>query len=78
MQCTVINMTIDDIKDTAFGHGFAFGKYTEQIVIDDKLKEVLDTNQDAIKAYMASYNEGFNLGLADTLRYERFDDVEIK
>lgn len=78
MQCTVINMTIDDIKDTAFGHGFAFGKYTEQIVIDDKLKEVLDTNQDAIKAYMASYNEGFNLGFADTLRYERFDDVEIK
>ena len=78
MQCTVINMTIDDIKDTAFGHGFAFGKYTEQIIIDDKLKEVLDTNQDAIKAYMASYNEGFNLGFADTLRYERFDDVEIK
>lgn len=78
MQCTVINMTIDDIKDTAFGHGFAFGKYTEQIIIDDKLKEVLDTNQDAIKAYMVSYNEGFNLGFADTLRYERFDDVEIK
>ena len=78
MQCTVINMTIDDIKDTAFGHGFAFGKYTEQIIIDDKLKEILDTNQDAIKAYMASYNEGFNLGFADTLRYERFDDVEIK
>ena len=75
MQCTVINMTIDDIKDTAFGHGFAFGKYTEQVIIDDKLKEVLDTNQDAIKAYMASYNEGFNLGFADTLRYERFDDV---
>lgn len=78
MQCTVINMTIDDIKDTAFGHGFAFGKYTEQIVIDDKLKEVLDTNQDAIKAYMASYNEGFNLGFADTLRYERFDDIKTK
>lgn len=78
MQCTVINMTIDEIKDVAFGHGFAFGKYTEQIIIDDKLKEVLDTNQDAIKAYMASYNEGFNLGFADTLRYERFDDVEIK
>lgn len=78
MQCTVINMTIDEIKDVAFGHGFAFGKYTEQIIIDDKLKEVLDTNQDAIKAYMASYNEGFNLGFADTLRYEHFDDVEIK
>jgi len=78
MQCTVINMTIDDIKDTAFGHGFAFGKYTEQIIIDDKLKEVLDTNHDAIKAYMASYNEGFNLGFADTLRYEHFDDIEIK
>lgn len=71
-------MTIDEIKETAFGHGFAFGKYTEQIIIDDKLKEVLDTNQHAIKAYMASYNEGFNLGFADTLRYERFDDVEIK
>lgn len=78
MQCTVINMTIDEIKETAFGHGFAFGKYTEQIIIDDKLKEVLDTNHDAIEAYMASYNEGFNLGFADTLRYERFDDVEIK
>ena len=78
MQCTVINMTIDEIKETAFGHGFAFGKYTEQIIIDDKLKEVLDTNHDAIKAYMTSYNEGFNLGFADTLRYERFDDVEIK
>lgn len=78
MQCTVINMTIDEIKDVAFGHGFAFGKYTEQIIIDDKLKEVLDTNQDAIKAYMASYNEGFNLGFADTLRYEHFDDIEIK
>ncbi len=78
MQCTVINMTIDEIKDVAFGHGFAFGKYTEQIIIDDKLKEVLDTNQDAIKAYMSSYNEGFNLGFADTLRYEHFDDIEIK
>ena len=52
MQCTVINMTIDEIKDVAFGHGFAFGKYTEQIIIDDKLKEVLDTKHDAIKAYL--------------------------
>lgn len=66
-------MTIDEIKDVAFGHGFAFGKYTEQVMIDDKLKAILDTNQDAMRLYMQSYNEGFNLGFADTLRYERFD-----
>ncbi len=74
----VTNMTIDEIKDVAFGHGFAFGKYTEQVMIDDKLKAILDTNQDAIKTYMAAYNDGFNLGFADTLRYEHFDDIEIK
>lgn len=73
MRCMVINMTIDELKDTAFGHGFAFGKYTEQVIIDDRLKALLDTNQGAMREYMASYNDGFNLGFADTLRYERFD-----
>ena len=72
------NMTMDELKDTAFGHGFAFGKYTEQAIIDDGLKALLDTNQDAMRLYMQSYNDGFNLGFADTLRYERFDDIETK
>lgn len=71
-------MTMDELKDTAFGHGFAFGKYTEQVIIDDKLKALLDTNQDAMRLYMQSYNDGFNLGFADTLRYERFDDIKTK
>lgn len=71
-------MTMDELKDTAFGHGFAFGKYTEQVIIDDKLKALLDTNQDAMRLYIQSYNDGFNLGFADTLRYERFDDIKTK
>ena len=71
-------MDIDKVKEDAFGHGFAFGKYTQQSILSDELKAVLDTDATAMREYMASFNEGFNLGFADTLRYEHFDDIEIK
>ena len=71
-------MDIDKVKEDAFGHGFAFGKYIQQSILSDELKAVLDTDATAMREYMASFNEGFNLGFADTLRYEHFDDIEIK
>lgn len=64
-------MTLEELEETAFGHGFAFGKYTCQNTLDEKLIALLDSNQDAMRIYMTSYNKGFELGFADTLRYER-------
>lgn len=70
-------MTLDEIKEQAFGHGFAFGKYTEQVILDDEFKKVLDTDQVAMREYMTAYNDGFNTGFADTLRYDNFDNSDI-
>lgn len=71
-------MKIEEIKELAFGHGFAFGKYTRQIILDEKLIAILDTNDKAMSQYMQSYNEGFNTGYADTVRYNNFDDDVYK
>lgn len=69
-------MDIENIKEEAFGHGFAFGKYTQQCILSDELKAVLDTDATAMREYMASFNEGFNLGFADTVRYSDFSDTK--
>lgn len=62
------NFTLDEIKETGYSHGWTFGKYTEQIMIDAKLKEILDNDKEAILAYQSSYNDGFKAGVADSPR----------
>ena len=69
-------MDIDKVKEDAFGHGFAFGKYTQQCILSDELKAVLDTDATAMREYMASFNEGFNLGFSDTVRYSDFSNTK--
>lgn len=66
--------TLDEIKETAWGHGWAFGKYTQQVVLDDDLKAFLDNSKQAIVAYMSEYNLGFKAGLAESFRTDNFDD----
>lgn len=68
-------MDVEQIEQLAFGHGFAFGKYTQQAQLDDKMIALLDTNQDAMRAYIKGYKEGLDMGFADTLRYQCFDDI---
>ena len=35
-------MDIDKVKEDAFGHGFAFGKYTQQCILSDELFDDVD------------------------------------
>lgn len=66
--------TLQEIEGIGYTHGQVFGKYTEQILIDDSLKYVLDNSKQAILAYNYGYNQGFHAGLADTHRTDNFDD----
>lgn len=61
-------MNIETVKEIAYGHGFAFGKYTRQITIDDDLLKELDNSTSLIVAYIESYYEGVKAGIADTHR----------
>lgn len=54
-----------DLADVAWSHGWAFGKYTSQIILDDKFLSFLSNNPSALRMYQESYNEGFNAGLSD-------------
>lgn len=60
--------TLDEIADIAWSHGFVFGKYTRQIILDDDLIAVLDNSIDGINQYMQSFNAGFSHGLIETSR----------
>lgn len=60
--------TLDEIADIGWAHGFAFGKYTQQIKLDDDLIAVLDNSIEGITQYMQSFNDGFAQGLIQTSR----------
>lgn len=54
-----------DLEDTAYSHGYSFGKYASQSVLDADLLALLSDDADALKFYQYHYNIGFNAGLAD-------------
>lgn len=60
--------SLDEIQDEGFAHGFVFGKYTEQITLDEDLKAVLDNSKEGIKSYMDGFNSGFKQGMIETHR----------
>lgn len=65
---------LSEIENVGFTHGFAFGKHTVQLPLNEKLTDVLDNNREAIIAYMKGYNEGFNCGCAESPRGIDFDE----
>lgn len=54
-----------DLADVGWSHGWAFGKYASQTILNDKFLSFLSNNPQALKMYQESYNKGFNAGLAD-------------
>lgn len=60
--------TLDEIADIAWAHGFVFGKYTQQTILDDDLQSVLDNSIEGINQYMQAFTAGFNHGLIETSR----------
>ena len=67
--------TLDEIEDIAWSHGFVFGKYTKQTILDDDLQAMLDNDLQAINTYMQQFNIGFKFGLAETTRLSHDDFV---
>lgn len=61
-------LTLQEIQDEGFAHGFVFGKYTEQVSLDKDLKALLDNNKEGIQAYMDGFNSGFKQGMIETHR----------
>lgn len=61
-------MSEQDLQEVAWSHGYAFGKYTQQTLLDDELKVQLDNSKRLIELYQQSYNQGFTAGIADTHR----------
>lgn len=55
----------NDLEDNAYSHGYTFGKYASQSVLDAELLAWLSDDVDALKFYHHHYNIGFNAGLAD-------------
>ena len=60
--------TLEEISEIGSSHGFVFGKYTKQTILDDDLQAMLDNDLQAINIYMQSFNDGFKFGLAETTR----------
>lgn len=63
-------MSEQDLQDVAWSHGYAFGKYTQQTLINDDLIVLLDNSKRMLILYQESYNQGFKAGLADTQRQD--------
>lgn len=82
-QCTCNNaieeimetISLKEIETLGWTHGFAFGKHTTQMIIEDAVKNVLDNSQDGIELYMQAFNEGFSRGLLETSRLKH-DELE--
>lgn len=60
--------TLDEISSIGWSHGFLFGKYIKQTILDDDLQAMLDNDLQAINIYMQSFNDGFAKGLIETTR----------
>ena len=67
--------TLDEISNIGWSHGFVFGKYTRQTILDDDLQAMLDDDLQAINIYMQSFNDGFAKGLIETTRLSHDDFV---
>lgn len=61
-------LTLQEIQDEGFAHGFVFGKYTEQVSLNEDLKAILDNSKEGIQAYMRGFNMGFKQGMIETHR----------
>ena len=61
-------MTIDEIKDVAFGHGFAFGKYTQDIPLSQDIIQLLENSNVFMREYMTEYKRAVTAGMLQTLR----------
>ena len=68
--------TLDEISNIGWSHGFVFGKYTRQTILDDDLQAMLDNDLQAINIYMQSFNDGFKFGLAETTRLSHDEYVK--
>lgn len=68
--------TLEQLKDAGYEHGWVFGKYTQQIKLDDDLQLVLDSSKQGIMSYMQGYNDGFKAGFAEAFRpnHHELDD----
>lgn len=60
--------TLNELCDLGWSHGFVFGKYTKQIMLDDDLLAALDNSQKNIDCYMNAFVSGYRAGSADTVR----------
>nr|DAJ49480.1 MAG TPA: hypothetical protein [Inoviridae sp.] len=60
--------TLEEISNIGWSHGFVFGKYTKQTILDNDLQAMLDNDLQAINIYMQQFNIGFKFGLAETTR----------
>lgn len=63
-------MTDLEIQETAWEHGWLFGKYTKQVILSDDLLKILDNSERLILLYNQHYNLGFKSGVADTVRQD--------
>lgn len=70
--------SLDEIQDEGFAHGFVFGKYTEQVSLNEDLKALLDNSKEGIQAYMDGFNLGFKQGMIEThrLSHEQLESEE--
>lgn len=67
--------TLEEISEIGWSHGFVFGKYTKQTILDDDLQAMLDNDLQAINIYMQQFNIGFKFGLAETTRLSHDEHI---
>jgi hypothetical protein len=56
------------VSESAFGKGYAFGKYTQDVLLKQDILDLLENSNELMNIFRLEFNNGFIAGQADTKR----------
>ncbi|MEB3767724.1 hypothetical protein [Acinetobacter sp. MD2] len=56
------------VQDAAFAKGFAFGKYTNDVPLEQDIIDLVDNSNELMREFLAEYRRGFTAGMLETIR----------
>lgn len=62
------NPELEKVLDAAWAKGFAFGKYTQDILLSQDIIQLLENSNEFMREYITEYKRAVTAGMLCTLR----------
>lgn len=63
-----MNEISQKVAERAYEIGYVFGKYTQQVLLEEDLLKEIDNSNKLLNIYLENFNNGVKSGMSDTHR----------